>query len=139
MTGILNVLLGSSGASTSTFNITAGIVASGAGYSDGSAGTDNGIASGSISSASLGGGKAICEIAAGITSDDRIYVKGFSADPGQNWLVKAVINGATRAGASVTTYTWDSAHGTAKWKWTTNTFGLVNGNTYNGNTITHGP
>ena len=46
-----------------------------------------------------------------------LSLSGFSADPGQNWLVSAVVNGLTFTGAAAKTYTY--ANGQAWWYWQT--------------------
>lgn len=139
VTGIVNVLLGNGGGiSTNTFNITTGTTGTGDAYSDGSAGTSTGVAAGTISNATLTGGKIICEVStfySPATPGDRFRVRGFSANPGQSWLNSITVNSQTHSGASAT-YTWDAVHGMASWIWSP-TWNLVN-STYNGNTIIHG-
>jgi hypothetical protein len=132
------MLLGSAGISTSTFNITAasitGAAPSGAGYNDGTAGT-TGSAAGSVSASGLGRGH-IAEIYTTSVPDDRLIVKGFTSDPGINFIVSAKVNGTSRTG-SAATYSYDSTNGAGKWVWSGNGWGMVTGNTYNNNTITH--
>lgn len=140
MSGILGAMVGSAGITTSTFNITAGNIAGTTlvGYSDGTAGTSGG-AGGSITGGAFGG-KHIAEISfisSGLNVD-RLRVKGFSANPGQSWMSKVIANSVTRTGASAT-FTWDAVNLCATWEWAGGLFGFVNGNTYNGNTITHQP
>lgn len=139
MTGILNALIGSGGVITNTFNLTAATIPSGggAGYNDGSAGTV-GSAAGSLSPASIGRAT-IAEVGSfsGAPNQDIIWIKGFTSDPGINWLVSITINSASHTGSSAT-YTYDATHGIGKWAWT-DTWGVVTGNTYNGNTIKHQP
>lgn len=140
MTGILNALLGSAGVSKNTFNITAGVVGAGAGYDDGTGGTSTGTAGGSITGGTLTGGKIICEVSSfGGLAQDRFRVRGFTTDPGQNWLISLTVNGVTKPFTNMT-YSYDATHGTANWIWATGhgfDWTLVNGTTYNGNTVTH--
>lgn len=137
MSGVLAAVLGSAGITTSTFNITAATIPATAfvGYCDGTAGT-SGAAAGSITGGSFGP-RHIAEINVGTTTN-RLRVKGFAADPGQGWLRSVTANSGTQTGAGAT-YSWSAGNLCATWDWSTNAFGFVNGNTYNGNTITHGP
>jgi len=147
MTGILNVLVGLGGISTSTFNFTAGAITgsppSGAGYSDHSAGTEGGSAGGSITGGTLGP-RHIVEIWSTSFPDSRLMVKGFTSDPGQSWLTSLFMPVTGVGGAPVTvtgaaaTYSYDATNGVAKWLWGSNPLGITNGQTYNSNTITHG-
>lgn len=141
MTGIMVALLGGqSGAITNSFNITAAVMGGGAGYSDGSAGTSTGVATGSITGGTLTGGKIICEVStfSGL-SQDRFRVRGFSGDPGINWLKSVTVNAVTKTSANLT-YSWDATHSTANWIWATGhglDWNITSPNTYNGNSLTH--
>lgn len=139
MTGILGALLGSSSSSKDTFSITVGVTGGGAGYSDGSAGTSTGVATGSITPSTLIGGKIICEVSSFNTGvQDRFRVRGFTTDPGQNWLSAITVNSVAKTAANLT-YTFDATHGTANWIWATGhgaDWNLTSG-TYSGNTVTH--
>lgn len=140
MTGILNVLLGSAGVSKNTFNFTAAVTGAGAGYSDGSGGTSTGVAVGSITGGTLTGGKIICEVSSFTTlTQDRFRVRGFTTDPGQNWLSSITVNSVTKTAANLT-YSYDATHGTANWIWATGhglDWSIASPTTYNGNTVTH--
>ncbi len=141
MTGILHIMMaGGAGVTTNTFNITAGTLGGSTlvGYGDGTAGTTG--AGGSITGATLTGGKHIAEISTDpvTLNADRLRIKGLSANPGQNWLVQVIANGHAHT-ASGASYTWDSGNLCATWQWTPASFGFLSGNTYNGNTITHSP
>lgn len=141
MTGILAVMAGGSGSVvTDTFNlVTVGTLPATAlvGYGDGSAGTSGGAVS-TISGQPLTGGSRIVEASytnVGLNVD-RLRLKGFSADPHQAWLIQITINSVTKIG-SAATYTWDGVNSCATWQWSPGLWGMLNGNTYNGNTIKH--
>lgn len=143
MSGVLGVLLGSSSVIASTFNITAGSITSpaGAGYNDGTAGTQ-GTAAGSITGGTLSGAKHICEIESVLGPNDLLFVKGFTADPGQGWVVSLYFPVTSNVGPPVTlqgsaaTYSYDSVNGVAKWTWA-GQLGILTGNTYSNNVLTH--
>lgn len=137
MSGILGALVSSAGITTSTFNITVGVLPSTTlvGYSDGTGGTSGGAA-GSITGGTFGG-KHIAEISYNNTGgNDRLRVKGFSGNPGQSWLSSVTANSISHTGAAAT-FVWDAANLCADWTWPPGLFGFVNGNTYNSNTIVH--
>ncbi len=54
--------------------------------------------------------------------ESRLWVNGFSSDPGKEWLLSVVINGKTRTGSSAQ-YSYGS--GRAEWRWPSPTFGFL--------------
>lgn len=143
MSGVLGAMVGSGGGSVSnTFSITAAVMGGGAGYSDGTGGTSTGIVTGSATGATLTGGKIICEVSSfNGTNQDRLRVRGFSADPTQSWLSSITVNGVTHTPATGLTYNYDATHNTANWVWNNSVvtpWNVSSPNTYSGCTIKHG-
>ncbi len=147
MTGILNAIIGSlGGGGVTTFNMTAGTIGGGAGFCDGSSGTSTGVASGSISSATLAGGKFIAEVSyfGATVYQNRLRVRGFASDPTVNYLKSIVVNGITDTNTGpYVTYSYSSTYGMASWIYDVSSnspvlgWSLVSGTQYNGNTLSH--
>lgn len=128
-----------------TFNLTAATIAgvSGAGYNDGTAGTI-GSAGGTMTPTALLS-RHVAELVSTTVPNDRLIVKGFTANPLQTWLISLHYPVTSNAGPALTlfgsaaTFSYDSPNGAATWLWSGSGLGMINGITYTGNTITFLP